>query len=512
MRRSFGLAVCVVLLASACVHAPLQSGIKAAAPAPMWSDPPAIAREFRGVWVATVGNIDWPSQAGLPVEQQKLELIRIMDTAKRMRLNTIVFQVRTGADAFYSSGIEPWSEYLTGTMGQAPVPFYDPLQFAIDEAHRRGLELHAWFNPFRARYNARRSEPAALHISQTRPDWVKPYGPFLWLDPGDPEVQAYSLGVMLDVVQRYDIDAIHIDDYFYPYQRRDAADRLIPFPDDESWQRYRAAGGRAERADWRRANIDRFVRELYTRVKAIKPTVKVGISPFGIWRPGYPPSVTGLDAYAEIFADARKWLREGWLDYLVPQLYWRIDAPQQSYPVLLDWWIEQNQKGRHVVAGNAVYRVLADAQNWAPREIVEQIRLTRAQPGAAGNVHFSMATFLRNRGGLTDTLALEAYNYDAIAPAAPWLDAIPPTAPIVRVEPHALLGYTLAIEPLGNEAASIWIVRLRFGDTWYTVVVPGAQLRYWPLRGNPLRLADEVVVSGVDRSGNESAFSRPTPR
>ncbi|MGH7460409.1 MAG: glycoside hydrolase family 10 protein, partial [Longimicrobiales bacterium] len=373
------------------------------------SEPPPLAREFRGVWVATVGNMDWPSRAGLPVEQQKAELIHILETARRLNLNAVVFQVRPSGDAFYSSALEPWSEYLTGEMGRPPFPLYDPLEFAIDEAHKRGLELHAWFNPYRARYANARSVAAPSHISQTRPNLIRRYGPFLWMDPGEPAIREHALAVITDVVRRYDVDGIHIDDYFYPYQERTTSGRLIQFPDDASWNRYRRAGGDLSRDDWRRHNVNLFVEQLYARVKSLKPAVKVGISPFGIWRPGHPRSVTGLDAFTEIYADARKWLREGWVDYFVPQLYWRISAPSQSYPELLRWWVEQNEKGRHIWAGNAPYRVLADAQNWPVREIVDQIRLTRQEPGASGNVHFNMSAFLRNRGGLVDTLSAESY-------------------------------------------------------------------------------------------------------
>lgn len=494
MRRRVALLVAACCAAPSAVHAQLGS-------------PPELPREARGVWVATVNNIDWPSRPGLPVEEQKAELIRILDHASRLRLNLVIFQVRPAADALYQSAREPWSEFLTGEMGRAPAPFYDPLQFAIEEAHRRGLELHAWFNPFRARYSTAR--PAApTHISQARPELVKRYAQFLWLDPGQAAAHEHSLEVMLDVVRRYDVDGIHIDDYFYPYQARDSRQRLIPFPDDESYARYRARGGRLARDDWRRSNIDGFVQELYTRVKATKPWVKVGISPFGIWRSGFPSPVVGLDAFIEIYADARKWLREGWLDYIVPQLYWPVSAPRQSYAALLEWWVEQNFKGRQVYAGNGLHRVLAGSSGWPVSEITEQIRITRAQRGATGNVFFSMASLLRNPGGLADTLAAKSYAHHALMPATIWLDRAPPPAPRVRVEPHRLLVATVAIEPDYGELPFLWVVRLRFGQSWFAEVVPARQLRYLLLRGEPARLADEVAVSAVDRNGNESTLSR----
>jgi uncharacterized lipoprotein YddW (UPF0748 family) len=441
------------------------------------------------------------------VAQQKAELLRIFDTVRRLRLNAVFFQVRPSGDAFYASALEPWSEYLTGTMGRAPEPFYDPLQFAIEEAHRRGLELHAWFNPYRARYANASSPAAPQHISRTHPEFVKRYGQFLWMDPGEETVREHALAVITDVARRYDVDGIHIDDYFYPYQERRAG-RLIPFPDENSWNRYLANGGTLSRDDWRRNNVDIFVAQLYSRVKAIKPTVKVGISPFGIWRPGYPASVAGLDAFTEIYADARKWLREGWVDYFVPQLYWRIASPAQSYVELLRWWVEQNDKGRHIWAGNAPYRVLSDAQNWPVREIVDQIRLTRQEPGASGNVHFSMAAFLRNRGGLADTLSVQSYAQAALPPASHWLDAVPPNAPVARFLPHWLLGATLTFEPGPGEPVFLWAIRMRVGNEWFFDVVPAAQKYFLPLQGDPARVADEIVISAVDRSGNESPVVR----
>ncbi|HEU4562410.1 MAG TPA: family 10 glycosylhydrolase, partial [Longimicrobium sp.] len=299
---------------------------------------PAVRREFRGVWIATVANIDWPSRPGLPADSQRAELIALLDRAQALKMNAIVFQIRPAGDALYRSQLEPWSEYLSGTQGTAPSDNYDPLEFAITESHRRGMQLHAWFNPYRARHTSAKTPEAANHLSRTNPDVVKRYGRYLWMDPGEPRVQDHSINVILDVVRRYDVDGVHIDDYFYPYPERDSASgRNIDFPDEPSWQRYQAGGGRLSRDDWRRNNVDTFVERMYREVHRVKPWVQVGISPFGIWRPGHPQQiVTGFDQYAAIYADARKWLREGWTDYFVPQLYWPIARTGQSYPVLLD--------------------------------------------------------------------------------------------------------------------------------------------------------------------------------
>src|SRR6476469_4909377 len=268
--------------------------------------PPPVRREFRGVWVASVQNIDWPSQPGLSTQEQKDELLGILDRAVALRLNAIILQVRPAADALYASPYEPWSEYLSGRMGQAPNPYYDPLEFAVNEAHKRGLELHAWFNPYRAHHPSGKSRPSPDHISVTHPELVKRYGTHLWMDPGEPEVRAHTLKVVLDVVKRYDIDGVHIDDYFYPYKERDRRGNIIEFPDANSYRRYRSAGGQLSRDDWRRANVDSLIHQVYVGIKGIKPWVKFGISPFGLWRPGNRPQATvGFDSYAELYGDSR---------------------------------------------------------------------------------------------------------------------------------------------------------------------------------------------------------------
>ena len=255
--------------------------------------PPEPTREFRAAWVATVGNIDWPSQKTLSSQDQKAELLAILNRAAELKLNAIIFQVRPACDALYASRIEPWSEYLTGTMGKAPEPFYDPLTFAIEEAHKRGLELHAWFNPYRARLLAAKSPAASSHISKTKPQLVRHYGEYLWLDPGEKDVQDYSHSVVMDVVKRYDVDGIHFDDYFYPYKVRSSSGGDLDFPDDASWQRY-GARGKLSRDDWRRQNVNVFIERVYKSIKSAKPWVKFGVSPFGIWRPKYPPQIQGL--------------------------------------------------------------------------------------------------------------------------------------------------------------------------------------------------------------------------
>jgi uncharacterized lipoprotein YddW (UPF0748 family) len=360
--------------------------------------------ELRGVWVATVSNIDWPSKKGLSTDQQQAELRAIFAKAAELKLNTVIFQVRPMADALYASNKEPWSEYLTGEMGKAPSPLYDPLEMAVKEAHARGLELHAWFNPFRARHSSATSAISEDHLIKCRPDLAKRYGTHYWLNPTHPDVQNHSIDVILDVVGRYNIDGVHIDDYFYPYKEKGADGKIIPFPDDDTWELYQKGGGKLDRNDWRRDAVNRFVERLYREVKKAKPKVKVGISPFGVWRPGNPPGITGLDAYSELYADSRLWLKEGWCDYFAPQLYWPIKQQKQSFPRLLQWWTEQNVKGRLLCSGLYTSRVTGTDKGWPAGEIIEQIKLTREQAGAGGHIHFSMRSLMQSSGGVADSL------------------------------------------------------------------------------------------------------------
>ncbi|MBR9989584.1 MAG: family 10 glycosylhydrolase [Gemmatimonadetes bacterium] len=462
---------------------------------------PGVPREFRGVWVATVHNIDWPSRRNLTTAQAQQELIRIFDTARDLGLNAVVFQVRPAGDALYESAIEPWSDYLTGEQGRAPVPYWDPLQFAIDEAHARGLELHAWFNPFRAGFVAKRAPPAASHVIRRRPDLVRQYGTHYWMDPAEPDAQKQALDVISDVVRRYDIDAVHLDDYFYPYLERDAQRRLIPFPDDATWRRYGVQTGMS-RADWRRANIDQFVEQLYGTVRLIKPHVRVGISPFGIWRPGHPESVRGLDSYTELYADSRKWLVNGWADYYAPQLYWKTYAPQQDYATLLQWWSDQNPHGRHIWAGNIPNSISGAARGWRATEIIEQIRLTREQAGATGNIHFSASSLLRNPDGLGDAFRTRVYAEPALVPSSPWLSPgrlLPPD--LTLTQDGAANATVIRLRPDASAPAT-WVVHARWGSTWRTRLIPGRthEVRVEWLNGGP---PDVVAVSAVDRSGVE---------
>ena len=531
---------CLIMTLSRMVSALAAAGLTGCAPhpamittAPVANGPPPVVREFRGVWVAAVANIDWPSRPGLPVDSQKVELIRQLDRTRELGLNAFIMHVRPAGDALYQSSLEPWSEYLTGEQGRAPEPFYDPLEFAVREAHARGLELHAWFNPYRARHPSARSEFAANHIARTHPEMVKKYGNFLWMDPGEEAVRKHTIEVIADVTRRYDVDGVHIDDYFYPYRERDSSGREIDFPDSTVYARYRAAGGRLERGDWRRNNVDRFIAEMYEAVKKLKPWVKVGVSPIGSWRPNVTWQTRGFDAYESIYADARKWLMDGSLDYLVPQLYWPIARTDVSFPVLLRWWVEQNPRNRGLYAGLDPNRV--SDNGWLGDEIISQIYVTRGNSGATGHVHFSMrglmagGVFTRipgadtlaparidsisrgrartqaRRDSMTIKMARETYAEPALTPAMPWLDAVPPPAPTAALS-RVGNRVDVTLTPARGEPLSVWVVQSKWPNgTWRTEIVP-VTVQQWtitapgPDAGAPV----EVWVSVVDRAGNQS--------
>jgi len=465
--------------------------------------PPPPVREFRGVWVATVNNTVWPSKKGLSTAEQKAELIAILDRAAQLKLNAVIFQVRPACDALYASRFEPWSEYLTGTMGKPPQPFYDPLAFVIQEAHKRGLELHAWFNPYRALHPSAQSPVASNHVSRTRPNLVRKYGSYLWLDPGEKDVQEYSLSVVMDVVRRYDVDGVHFDDYFYPYTERDKSGKELDFPDEASWKRF-GAGGKLSREDWRRENVSAFVRRVYESVKAEKPWVKFGISPHGIWRPGYPSQIKGFDSYAKVFADSRQWLANGWLDYCAPQLYWAIDSKEQSFPVLLKWWSEQNARGRHLWPGINSIKVGA---GWQANEITNQIGLARKQPGVSGHIHWSFSALKNDADGLASALESRIYTQPALVPASPWLSTNAPGRPSFFISGLKSGNLRFMCGPAKDTQAWLWVIQTKSGGEWQTEIAAGGTRTRVLGDFHP----DVIAVTQIDRFGNASqpvAFER----
>jgi len=470
--------------------------------------PPPAPREFRAAWIATVANIDWPSKPGLPVAVQQDEARRLVRAARAAGLNALVLQVRPAADAIYPSNLEPWSEYLTGTQGRAPDPAWDPLAYWIAEAHASGLELHAWFNPLRARHSAAKSPIAPGHVSRTNPAIVKSYGNQLWMDPGERAAADRFIAVVRDVLARYDVDGVHIDDYFYPYPvalnggPADGGPEL-DFPDEPSWRAHLDAGGTLSRADWRRRNVDLLMERFYLEAHQAKPTVRVGVSPFGLGRPDRrPPGITGFSQYDKMYADVEKWLAAGWLDYLAPQLYWPRESAGQPFGTLLDYWSAQNAIGRHVWPGLFTSRIDATDRSWLPEEIAGQVELARAR-GASGHLHFSLIAIAQNRKGIADRLAA-LYATPALVPATPWLREPAPPAPqakLVDADP----GFARLVfdneEPRGVIAA--WG---RYGTSWRFFALAPADRRL-PAAWGGQRLG-LVVVSALGRTGVESPRAR----
>ena len=448
---------------------------------PSADQPPPAPREFRAAWVATVANIDWPSKPGLSGAAQRAEALLLLDRARALGLNALILQVRPAGDAIYLSALEPWTESLSGEQGRAPwlageMP-WDPLAFWVEEAHRRGLELHAWFNPYRARHSSARSALVAPHIALREPAAVKRYGDMLWMDPAEPAAVAQTLAVVADVLRRYDIDGVHIDDYFYPYPvpvpgTKDGAE--VPFPDDEAWARYQLAGGLLPRDDWRREHVNSLVQALQRTVREGKGHVRFGISPFGLPRPDRRPAgITGFSQFDKLYADAEKWLENGWLDYWAPQLYWPITRSGQQFPVLLDYWLAQNPLQRHVWPGLFTSRVgTAGAATqgvpgnvWPAREIVEQVTELRGRPAAGGHIHFSLIALQQDRDGLATQLQQGAYAAPALVPATPWLVAPAVGMPGLR-RVNSAAGARLRIEAAQAGAAPVrWAVWRRYGGT-----------------------------------------------
>ncbi|MBX3288993.1 MAG: family 10 glycosylhydrolase [Acidobacteria bacterium] len=489
MKNRVGSICFVIWLLAAMFGSPLL-GIAQRLPEP--------ERDFRAVWIATVDNIDFPSKKGISEAEQKAEIIRDLDLVQRLRMNAVVFQVRPAADALYRSEIEPWSEYLTGQMGKPQD--LDPLEFLVAEAHKRGILVHAWFNPYRA-YHPSATTMSDGHISKTRPELVRQYGKYLWMDPTDTEVQKLSIRVIQDVVSRYDIDGVHFDDYFYPYIEKDAEDKDIPFPDDKNWEAYlKTAGNKPmSRSDWRRMHVNNFIEAVGRKVKKTKPHVMYGISPFGIWRPMPELGIEGFDAYEGLYADSRKWLRDGTVDYFTPQLYWETARRAQSYPILLDWWKSQNPKKRHIWPGLATYRIGRN-EDFTAKEIISQIERTRLAPETRGSIFFNFKSIRNDTGGIQAALLENVYRRSAIIPPSPWIKAKSPSTPKVTIERGA--EFTVAKWTETGSVKAFWfVVYAKDKNGWSHSVLPASE-RSIALSGE--RGIEQIIVKSVDRLGNVS--------
>jgi uncharacterized lipoprotein YddW (UPF0748 family) len=383
-------------------------------------------RALRGLWIASVVNINWPSASGLSVAQQQTELRALLDQAVALRFNAVFVQVRPTADAFWPSPYEPWSQYLTGTQGADPG--YDPLGFAVAEAHARNLEFHAWFNPFRVSMQANPNQLVANHPARVHPDWVETYDGRLYYNPGVPAAREHSMTAIMDAVTRYDVDGVHFDDYFYPYP---VAGKTF---DDAA--EFTAYGAGRTLADWRRANVDTFVQTVSARIKQAKPHVRFGVSPFGIWRnQGTDPlgsATTGLQSYDAIYADTRKWVKQEWLDYIAPQVYWSIGFPAAPYDVLVPWWSQVVAGTRvQLYIGQAAYKIGTTTDpNWTDAaEMPDHLLLNQQHPAVAGDVYYSIDEVLTNPLGFADRLRTEFHAHPALVPVSDLVAGSAPATP-----------------------------------------------------------------------------------
>ncbi len=385
--------------------------------------------EFRAVWIATVENIDWPSRGNYNTSLQKEEFIHQLDMHQRNGMNAVIVQVRPACDAFFPSAFEPWSEWLTGVQGKAPTPFYDPMEFMIREAHKRGMEFHAWCNPYRAVFRINRSSIAVNHITRVHPDWVITYGDTQYLDPGNKEVQLYVVSVIRDMLRRYDVDAIHFDDYFYPYRISGKE-----FPDDESFAK---DGNGMDKETWRRSNVDSVILMLSRMIHQEKKNCKFGISPFGVWRNLSKDSLgsdthAGQTNYDDLYADILLWLKNGWVDYIVPQLYWEFEQKNAPFGVLLDWW-SKHSYGRPCYIGLGIYRAGSNIYWRNKNQLPRQLAAIRNTPDIGGMVYFSSTSFEKNPYGWNDSLREHYYNYPALIAPMPWIDSIKPSPPLIKI-------------------------------------------------------------------------------
>jgi uncharacterized lipoprotein YddW (UPF0748 family) len=406
--------------------------------------------EFRAVWIATVDNIDWPSAGNYNTELQKAEFIRQLDMHQRNGMNAVIVQVRPACDAFFPSSIEPWSEWLTGRQGKAPVPYYDPLEFMIEETHKRGMEFHAWCNPYRAVFQVGHSEVVTTHkgrkrhrkvvhvkqssiaenqVSRVHPDWILTYGDTKYLDPGNKDVQLYVNSVIRDMLSRYDIDAIHFDDYFYPYRIG-----TVEFPDNESFVKY---GQGMDKAAWRRSNVDSVILMLHRTIREVKKNCKFGVSPFGVWRNLYQDSLgsdthAGVTNYDDLYADILLWLKNGWIDYVVPQLYWEFEQKHAPFGVLIDWW-SKNHFDRPCYIGVGIFKAGSNVYWRDKNQFPRQLYAIRDRPGIGGEVYFSSTSFYRNAYGWNDTLRENFYSYPALIAPMPWIDSLRPSIPVIHI-------------------------------------------------------------------------------
>lgn len=467
-------------------------------------------REMRGVWVATVQHIDWPSYRNFNAIKQQEEFLDLVESHKKTGINALFVQVRTAADAFYAKSMEPWSTYLSGFQGQAPRPYYDPMEFMLKACHQRGMEFHAWINLNRATMNGQ-SLLSAEHIARRHPDWFVRYQGQYLFNFGIPAARNYMVQLASKLVQDYPIDGLHLDDYFYPYPVKGQV-----FNDQASYLQYRLPGESLE--DWRRRNINTLIEDLHHGIKAARTKVKFGISPFGIWRHQSNDAKgsntrRGLQSYDDLYADTERWMREGWVDYLVPQLYWPTTHKSAPFEPLLAWWKSIPFRG-HLYVGHGIYHLKSE---WSAMEMQKQLGLVRSYPKVRGSVFYSSKHLQENAKGFRDTLRKASYAHPALVPAMPWIDSIAPAAP--RVKRFQKKDGRLVLEweagpgaADGDKAAYFALYRFPsdaidpLEQAQYLVYVGQAQ--EWSIELNELKESQGFVLTALDAMHNES---RPSP-
>jgi uncharacterized lipoprotein YddW (UPF0748 family) len=484
-------------------------------PAP---DPATPKQQLRAEWIASVSNIDWPSRTGLTTAQQRAELVGWYDEAVELGLNAVVVQVRPTADAFWPSPFEPWSRWLSGTQGTDPG--YDPLAFAVAAAHERNLEFHAWFNPYRVSMNTDVNALVPTHPARVHPEWVIPYGGKLYYDPGVPAVREFTVDAVMDAVRRYDVDAVHFDDYFYPYPVAGQT-----FDDTDTYAEHGGSFDNIE--DWRRDNVDRLISELAEEIRSVKPHVRFGISPFAIWRnastdPTGSPTQGGVETYDDLYADTRKWVRQEWIDYIVPQVYWNIGFAVADYAKIVPWWSDV-VAGTDVslFVGQANYKVADPAQGapWHdPNELSKHLTFNRSHPEVRGDIYFSAAQVRENALAHMDIVKADHYTDPAVPPTPARLVAPGPRPPVLTHAVRTREGIALR-----------WTGDDRRTDAYAVYRVEGADARCATVDGRdlvaavsanigPQRFVDPVahngtrytyVVTALDRVNNESRPSQP---
>ncbi len=500
---------------------PNAVNVKAAATVTIPSETPVVKHELRAAWIASVVNIDWPSKPGLSVMQQKSEFIKLLDDLQDMGMNAVVMQIKPTADAFYPSQYGPWSKYLTGVQGQDPG--YDPLAFMVEEAHKRNLEFHAWFNPYRITMPGAGSTDinslADSHPAKKHPDWVVTYGQQLYYNPGIPEAQKFIIDGIMEVVKNYDIDAVHMDDYFYPYKIAG-----VDFPDQATYETY-GADKFANKDDWRRDNVNNLVKNINEAIKAEKPYVKFGISPFGVWRniakdPTGSNTTAGQTNYDDLYADTREWINKGYIDYITPQIYWNIGFEPAAYDILLDWWVnEVRGKNVDLYIGQADYKINANNSAWAnPEEMPNQIKLNRTYPEVDGSMHFSLKDLNKNPLGIKDRFINDLYKYKALIPSMPWIDDQAPKAPKLRDAQKTEQGIALTVEDHKSNADVSYYAVYRFDGKKKGSIEDATKLLTTVRKTEAEQVfVDETadpskeytyVITSVDRTHNESKASR----